>query len=100
MHHLALNFFCFFFGAAELHDFSEAPHDLISQMIEYVKDILTAHWHMCNLLRFIVIKFVLVWTTLSLPALPHVLANLFLDIGSGIGVDFLELGLDEELPGR
>ena len=56
---------------------------------------------MCNLLRLIITIAVrlLVWTALDISGLPHVFANLLLDIGGGFGVDFFELRLYEEFPG-
>ena len=101
MNHLSLNLLCFLLSAGELHDVREASHDLFSQMIEDMQDILTTHWHMGNLLRLIVsfaVSF-LVWTALHISSLPHVFANLFLDIGGGFGIDFFELRLYEEFPG-
>ena len=55
---------------------------------------------MCNLLRLVIIRVILVRTALRFSTLPHVFANLFLNVGSGIGVNFFELGLYEEFPGR
>ena len=64
--------------------------------------ILTAHRHMRDLLRLIIFTIAigfLVRAALRVSTLPHVFANLFLYVGSGLGVYFFKLRLYEEFPG-